>query len=320
MMRQRATLAASSLTLALALAACGGSSPSTPNPQPSATAVPTPTPTPTPSQPEACRLNAPKVDCSTRRVKAQELAEPLQAAVDAAMRTGGVMYSDVANRVYDLERFRSLVVQALAAQGICGAWDYGNVTGDEIYVRSEDGCVIEQYDLITGDGGIRNANKASNPWQEGWGVPVPGPEPQWPKEGDLGCSLPSERSTFCFSIKLTPGEFGRDLYQLFTEVLSENPQLFDRSDFVPGQGETNPDQLRLAAWRILNGEAYVAAVEKKLRGRGYCAFVERGDILKVKSIAKGNIFHEELDIVQNPAGGGSYVGFVIRDRCHQAGF
>jgi hypothetical protein len=308
------------LALVLALAGCGGGAgPSTPNPQPSATATPTPTPAPAPLQSGPCRLTAPKVDCSTRRVTPQELAEPLQGAVDAA-RAAGVMYPDVPNRIYDLARFRSIVVDTLAAQGICGAWDYGNVTGDEIYVRSEDGCVIEQYDLISGDGGVRNANKGSNPWQDGWGVPVPAPEPQWPKEGDLSCSLPSERSTFCFSIKLTPGQFGRDLYKLFTEVLAENPQLFDKTDFVPGQPTTNPDELRFAAWRILDHDAYLAAIEKKLRGRGYCAFVEGGDTLKVKSIAMGNIFHEEIDIVQNPAGGGSYIGFAIKDRCHQAGF
>jgi len=309
-----------SLALALTLAGCGGGAgPSVPSPQPSATPTAAPTPTPTPLQSAPCRLTAPKIDCSTRRVTAQELAEPLQGAVDAA-RAAGVMYPDVPNRIYDLARFRSIVVDTLAGQGICGAWDYGNVTGDEIYVRSEDGCVTEQYDLITGDGGVRNANKASNPWQEGWGVPVPDPKPQWPKDGDLSCSLPSERSTFCFSIKLTPGAFGRDTYQLLTEVLDENPQFVDKSDFVPGQSLANPDELRLAAWRIVNPDAYLAAVEKKLRGRGYCAFVERGDILKVKSVAMGNMFHEEYDIVQNPAGGGSYVGFAIKDRCHQAGF
>jgi len=317
-MIDRAGFITCALTLGLALAACGGSNPSTPNPQP--TVVETPTPAPTPSQPAACRLSAPKVDCATRPVRPQELAEPLQGAMDAATRTAGIMYDDVPNRVYDLERFRSRVVELLAAQGICGAWDYGNEVGDEIFVRSEDGCVTEQYDLITGEGGVRYPNKGSNAWQEGWEVPVPGAKPQWPKEGDLGCSLPSERSTFCFSIKLTPGEFGRDLYQVMTEVLSENPQLVDKTDFVPGQGQTIPDQLRLTAWRLVDPGAYIAAVERKLRGRGYCGYVERGDILRVKSVAKGNVFHEEFDIVQNPASGNSYVSFVIKDRCHQAGF
>ena len=37
-------------------------------------------------------------------------------------------------------------------------------------------------------------------------------------------------------------------------------------------------------------------------------------------MSKGNIFHEEMDVVQNPASGGSYVSFVVKDRCHNAGF
>ena len=45
-----------------------------------------------------------------------------------------------------------------------------------------------------------------------------------------------------------------------------------------------------------------------------------GDILKVKSLALGNVFHEEFDVIQNPAGGGDYTSFVVKDRCHNAGF
>ncbi len=37
-------------------------------------------------------------------------------------------------------------------------------------------------------------------------------------------------------------------------------------------------------------------------------------------MAKGNIFHEEMDVVQNPASGGAYVSYVVKDRCHNAGF
>jgi hypothetical protein len=212
------------------------------------------------------------------------------------------------------------VVDTLAAGGACGAWDYGNVVGDEIYVRSADGCVVEQYDLITGDGSVRPAGKGSNVWSSDFGAPVPGPKPDFPKDGDLSCSLPGDRSTFCFSIKNTPGAFGTDVYALMVEVLNENPTLFDRRDFVGGQADFAPELLRLPAWRITDQPAFIHAVETKLRAHGFCAYVESGDILKIKSLAKGNLFHEEIDIVQNPADGGSYVLFAIKDRCHDAGF
>ena len=321
--RARAGLRLAVSSTLLALAGCGGASgPGTPEggASPTPTPVATPTPSPTPSQPAACQLTAPTVDCSTRKVRPQEMADVLQAALETAIGTPGAMYAEYTNRIYDLALFRSRVVDYLTAAGACGAWDYGNEIGDEIFVRSADGCVAEQYDVITGEGGVRVANKSSNAWQEGWGVPVPAPKPQFSREGDLTCSLPGDRSTFCFGIKGTQGEFGPEIYGLVASVVSENPQLFDPKDFLPGQGETIPGQLRLAAWRILNPDAYIAAIEKKIRAAGFCGYIEKGDILKVKRVAKGNIFHEEMDVVQNPASGGSYLGFVVKDRCHDAGF
>jgi hypothetical protein len=315
-----ALLPAAAAAAVLALAGCGGSTPSSPNPTPVPTVAPTPTPVPTPSQPAACRLTAPTIDCSTRTVRPLEMADTLQSALDVAIGTSGAMYAEYSNRIYDLDLFRSRTIVHLTAAGLCGAWDYGNEIGDEIFVRSADGCVAEQYDLITGEGGVRNANKGSNAWQEGWDVPVPDPKPQFSREGDLTCSLPGDRSTFCFSIKGTHGEFGEDVYRLMVQVMNENPQLFDKNDFAPGQGDFIPEQLRLAAWRINDQNAYIAAVETKLRANGYCAYIEKGDILKVKRVTKGNIFHEEMDVVQNPASGGSYVSYVVKDRCHNAGF
>ena len=311
------------LALALGLAACGGGgSPSNPGPAvtPPPVATPTPAPTPTP-QPTACRLTAPTVDCSTRSVRPQELAADLQAAVDVGIGTPGAMYAEYSNRIYDLDLFRKQVVDALAARNLCGAWDYGNEKGDEIFVRSADGCVVEQYDLVAGDGGLRPANKSSNAWQAGWGTPVPAPKPSFPREGDLTCSLPGDRSTYCFSLRNTQGDYGPELYSLFVEVLNENPALFDKGEIAAGAGgEFVPAELRLPAWRIVNQDGYIAAVEKKIRSRGFCGYIEKGDILKAKKVARGNVFHEELDVVQNPPAGGSYVAFVVKDRCHNAGF
>ena len=316
--------AAALVAFSLSVPGCGGSSsgPSAnPDPVPTPTPAPTPTPTPTPLQPLACSLTAPKVDCSTRPVSQPDLANDLQEAVDAAVRTPGVMYTDRNNVVYDLDKFRAVVVATLAAKSMCGAWDWGNYQADEIFVRSADGCVLEQYDLLTGDGGVRPAGKGSMRWQAGWGdVPVPGPKPNFPKEGDLACTLPGDRTTFTVSIKNTPGEYGREMYDLMMQVLAENPTLFDKNDYMGGQGEAIPDQLRLPAWRILNVDAYIAKVEAKLRANGFCGYVEKGDILKIKKVSRGNIFHEEMDIVQNPPDGTSYVSYVIKDRCHNAGF
>ncbi len=315
-----ALLLVASAASVLVLPGCGGSHPGTPdNPVPTPTLTPTPTPTPTPSQPAACTLTAPTVDCSTRSVHPLENAEKLEHAVNVAMGTPGVMYPDE-NRIYDLPRFRSRIIEDLTAAGLCGAWDYGNEVGDEIFTRSADGCVAEQYDLITGEGGVRGANRGSNAWQEGFNVPVPGPKPDFPREGDLQCSLPGDRSTFCFSIKRTPGEFGPAVYLLLVQVMNENPALFDKSDYAPGQGDFVPSELRVAAWRILNQDGFISALEAKLRANGFCAFVDKGDILKVKGLAKGNIFHEEMDVVQEPAGGAAYVSYVVKDRCHDAGF
>jgi hypothetical protein len=316
--------AAALVAFSFSVPGCGGSSSgpsSNPDPVPTPTPTPAPTPTPTPPQPLACSLTAPKVDCSTRPVSQPDLANDLQEAVDAAIRTPDVMYTDRNNVVYDLDKFRAVVVASLAAKSMCGAWDWGNQQADEIFVRSADGCVLEQYDLLTGDGGVRPAGKGSMRWQAGWGdVPVPGPKPNFPKEGDLACTLPGDRTTFTVSIKNTPGEYGREMYDLMSQVLAENPTLFDKNDYMGGQGEANPDQLRLPAWRILNVDGYIAKVEAKLRANGFCGYVEKGDILKIKKVSRGNIFHEEMDIVQNPPDGTSYVSYVIKDRCHNAGF
>jgi hypothetical protein len=305
----------------VALAGCGGgSNPAngTSNP-PVVVATPTPTPAPTPTPvATACKLTAPTIDCGTRSTRSQDLAPALQAAVDAAV-SAGTMYPDNPSRIYDLPQFRAKVVDTLSAAGLCAAWDYGNVVGDEIYVRSGDGCVIEQYDLISGDGTLRAANKTTNLWSSDFGPPVPAAKPEFSREGDLTCPLPGDRSTFCFSIKNTPGAFGTDVYNLIVEVLKENPSLVDEGDSV-GPRVFDPDLLRLPSWRLRDHDAYVRAVEAKLRAKGFCAYVENGDILKVKSVAKGNVFHEEIDIVQNPSGGGSYVLYAIKDRCHDAGF
>ena len=151
-------------------------------------------------------------------------------------------------------------------------------------------------------------------------MPVPAPKPNFSKEGDLACSLPGDRSTFCFGIKSTPGEYGREIYALLSQVIARTRRSSTRATTSPARASSIPEQLRLAAWRILNPDAYIAAVEAKLRAPASARYVEKGDILKVKQVSRGNIFHEEMDIVQNPASGGSYVSFVIKDRCHNAGF
>jgi hypothetical protein len=316
-----ALLLAASAAAVLALPGCGGSHPGNPNPVPTPTSTPTPAPTPTPTPPQtaACTLSAPTVDCSTVSRQPQMNADVLQRAVNAAKLTPDAMYPS-GDRIYDLPVFRSKVIDVLTNAGYCGAWDYGNPAADEIFVRTGDGCVAEAYDLITGEGGVRDANKKSWQWQEGFDVPVPGPKPNFPRVGDTQCSLPGDRSTFCFSIKRTPGAFGPQVYQLLVQVMNENPALFDKNDFAPGQGEFVPAELRPAAWRILNVDGYIAALEAKIRANGFCGYVAGGDILKVKSLSMGNIFHEEMDVVQNPESGGDFVSFVVKDRCHDAGF
>jgi hypothetical protein len=255
----------------LTIPGCGGSSPGTPD-TPVPTPTPTPTPAPTPAQPTACTLTAPTVDCSTRAKHPLENADQLEHAINIAMGTSGVMYSGE-NRIYDLDRFRSRTTEDLTAAGLCAVWDWGNEKGDEIFVRSADGCVAEQYDMITGEGGVRGATMGSNAWQEGFSVPVPGPKPNFSRDGDLSCSLVGDRSTFCFSIKRTSGEYGRAVYEFLVQVMNENPSLFDKNDFAPGQGDFIPAELRVAAWRILNHDGYSNVLLAKLRANGYCAYL-----------------------------------------------
>jgi hypothetical protein len=235
-------LLAASWVAVLAFAGCGGSSsPADPGGvTPVPTPAPTPTPSPTPSQPAACQLTAPTVNCDTHEPKPQELAPVLQAALDAAVTTPGVMYTEFPNKIYNMDLFRSRTIEGLTAAGVCGAWDHSNDAGDEIYVRTGDGCVVEQYDIIGGDGGVRGANKNSNVWQTGWGQPVPGPRSQYSKYGDLSCPLPGERTTFCFSIRGTPGLYGSDIYRILVEVMNENPALFDKGEVVPARATSSP--------------------------------------------------------------------------------
>lgn len=314
-----AVLAACLISTAL-IPGCGGSStgPSN-NPSPIATPTPEPTPTPTPAQPAPCLLAAPTTKCAERGRKPQELAAFLQPALDAAKASTGVMYANNPDRIYDLELFRKAVTDRLTAKGVCGAWDYGGA-GDELYTRSADGCVVEQYDIVGGEGGVRAANKKSNVWSGGWEEKPPAPRPQYGRRGDLSCSLPGNRSTFCFTIKNTGGAFGKSLYDLFTALLDENPNFVDKGDFLPGQGQSVPGALRLGAWRIRNTKAYLTAVETRIRANGFCGWVDKGDILMVKSVELGNVFHEEFDVIQNPASGGDYTALIVKDRCHNAGF
>ena len=317
---KRDVLLAWCVSSVVALADCGGSA-SGPTPTPIVTPAPTPTPTPTPAstQPPPCQLTAPTVNCGTHRIKPQELAEFLNPALDAAKATPGVMYADAPERLYDVDLFRTKVIDGLTARGVCGAWDYGNVIGDELYTRSADGCVVEQYDVISGLGEVRAASRKSNVWSGGWENKVPPPRPNWAKQGDQTCSLPGSRITYCFQVKGTGGEFGPAVYALMVEMLDENPKLIDKTDFMAGQGESIPGMLRLGAWRLRDKAGYISGIEAKIRAHGFCGFV-RGDILMVKSLEKGNLFHEEMDIIQNPSSGGDYTGFVLKDRCHAAGF
>ena len=304
----------------LTFVACGGGGTATTPDDPVVVASPTPTPTPGPTPPAPCQLTAPTVDCASRKGRPQELAEVLQAAIDRAVGKPGVMYAD-GSRLYDVNQFRSTVVEVLDSNGVCGAWDYGNFYGDEIFTRTADGCVVEQYDLITGEGGVRNPNRKTNLWSgDFYSEPPPPMKPDWPKEGDLSCNLPGERLTYCISIKGTGGEFGPAIYALIVEMLAEHPELVDKGDFLAGQGAMDPGALRLPAWRITNVNRYVQVIEETVRAHGFCGYVEKGDILKVKSLVKGNLLHEEMDIVQNPTSDASYTSFVVKDRCHNAGF
>jgi hypothetical protein len=316
-----ALLVVASAAAVVTLPGCGGSNPGNPNPVPTPTVSPSPTPPPTPpSQSAACTLTHPTKDCNTVNRHPQMNADLLQRAIDTATATPGAMYPG-GSRINDLMLFRNKTIEVLANAGYCAAWDYGNTIGDEIYTRTPEGCVAEQYDIITGEGGLRAANKKSNAWQDfGFANPVPGPKPNFSKVGDTQCSLPGDRSTYCFSIKRTPGAFGPQIYALLVQVMNENPALFDPNDFAPGQGTFIPSDLRPAAWRIRNVDGFIAALEAKIRANGFCGYVEKGDILKVKSVSMGNIFHEEIDVVQNPDSGGDYVSFVVKDRCHDAGF
>jgi hypothetical protein len=315
------TFLASCLLFSSLFPSCGGTSSTAPNTTPTPIVTPTPTPTPTPvaTQPPPCQLAAPTTKCGERSSRPQELAAFLNPAIDAAKATPGVMYANNPDRIYDVNLFRSTIVERLTAKGVCGAWDYGNVAGDEIYTRSADGCVVEQYDIIGGEGGVRSATKKSNVWSGGWSEGVPPAKPAWRRLGDQTCSLPGERSAFCFSIKGSHGEFGDSIFALYSQVLEENPTLIDKTEYMPGQGAPVPDALRPGGYLIRNKAAYINAIEAKIRANGFCGYIE-GDILRVKSLEQGNLFHEEFDIIQNPAGGGDYTGFVVKDRCHSAGF
>ncbi len=316
-MRKSSVWVVVAVAVLVGLAGCGGgATPPTTPPSPVITPTPTPTPTPIAQQPAACLLKAPTVDCANRPQIAQELAAPLQAGLDAASTTPGVMYAGV-NQIYDIMKFRNKVVDTLAKQNICGAWDYGDPAGTEIFVRSADGCKVEQYAAIASNGGIRPASKRNFMWEGDFSSPVPPPKPNYSKDGDLGCSLPGDRATYCFSIKNTPGEFGQDVYRALTQVMAENPDLFEPNYFLPGTG-LNPDLMMVPGWFIKDVPKYVAAVEAKLRANGYCAYVD--EVLRVKSVAKGNVLHEEIDIIQNPPGGGDFTLFSVKDRCHDAGF
>jgi hypothetical protein len=159
------------------------------------------------------------------------------------------------------------VIKALDRMGLCAAFD-----GDELGVKRDDN-VSEQYDILTSTNQVRS-------FYIGACRPAVFPQGERPVGPVVeGCNLPASTYVACGEPE---SRFYWEVEGSIGELLEERPELFDPTDYAPGQG-----------WpAFVDGEAYHDAMIEKLRGKGYCAFFD-GEEIEMKNT---NEFSEHFDV------------------------
>jgi hypothetical protein len=259
--------------LALVLPYCGGGGSSTDSGAGPTVPVPTPEPTPEPTPLEDPPLSAScaalgmgvpdsEANCTT----SDSLFESeVRMAVDEVRNTHPDWFDGT--RVLNVGGYYVEVIRALDRMDLCAAFD-----GDELGVKMDDN-LSEQYDILTSTELVRT-------FYIGTCRPAVFPQGERPVGPKVeGCDLPASTYVAC-------GRPQSRFYQLvedaIDELLEERPELFDPTDYAPGQG-----------WpAFTDAEAYHDAMVEKLRDQGYCAFFD-GEEIEMKN---SNEFSEHFDV------------------------
>jgi hypothetical protein len=259
--------------LALFLPYCGGgSSPADSGSNPTVPiATPTPTPEPTPFEEpplsaSCAALGMGVPDSEASCTTADSLFESeVRMAVDEVRGAHPDWFNG--NHVLNIGGYYVEVIRALDRMGLCAAFD-----GDELGVKM-DNNVSEQYDLLTSTELVRT-------FYIGACRPAVFPQSETPVGPAVeGCSLPPSTLVACGRPE---SQFYWDVEAALDDLIAERPELFDATDYAPGQG-----------WpAYIDGEAYHDAMVDKLRGKGYCAWFD-GEEIQMKT---SNEFSEHFDV------------------------
>jgi hypothetical protein len=199
-----------------------------------------------------------------------------------------------------LDKAREQLIHALDARGMCGIFDWGDGTGNELYVRSADGDLSEVYGAISSSGQFRVGYLHSCGPPE----PFPAPRPAYPQL-DPECKLTPSSGTFCLGRNFDSAYSG-DVRSALVSLTTERPELFDLTDTLECD----------LCYGLKDPKAYIAAMIDKMHAKGYCAMED--EELSVKT---DDSVSENFDIVRSPGDRpNQYSLFAYKGRCHNAGF
>jgi hypothetical protein len=257
----------------LSLQVCGGSSPSGPTgpvtPTPVPTATPTPGPTPDPPLSATCARLGPGVPDSeaTCGTEAPDFKDQVQAAIDTVQAKKPDIFNGI--QVLNVGAYIVEVIKAMDQEGLCAVYD-----GEELGVKKND-TYNEQYDILSAKNQIRDAHYIGTCYPS----VVPPHQPPLPPP-PASCPLPSSREVACG--REPQPRYYNDVEAAISKLLAEHPELFDPSDYAPGQG--------WPAYR--DSEKYHQGVIDNLIADGYCGKFD-GEEIQIK---KTNEFSEHYDI------------------------
>jgi hypothetical protein len=261
--------------------------------------APSPTPTPTPSVATSC-ANLPTTSGACGSRPDPQLATAIAQAEDFVKNQTDIFYPDGVTVRY-LDKARAQLLYALDTKGICGIFDFGDGTGNEMWVRSADGNLSEVYAVISSSGQLRVG------YQHSCGPPEPPPpvsKPTYPQI-DAACRLPPSGATFCLGQNV-PSDYSDDVRASLVSLTTERPDLFDLTDHL----------LCDLCYRLMDPKAYIAAMIDKMHAKGYCAMED--EELAVK---KDDSVGENFNIVRAPGDNPhQYSLFSYKGRCHNASF
>jgi hypothetical protein len=260
------------VALMLSLQVCGGSSPSGPTDSVTPTPVPTSTPSagPTPEPPlsETCaKLGVGVPDSQAQcQDEAPDFRDQVLEAIGTVQNQHPEMFDG--RQVLNAGGYIVELIRALDRQKLCGWYD-----GEEMGVKKND-TYNEQYDVLTARSQVRDAVYL------GTCSPsvIPRAEPPL-KKPPAGCPLPSSREMACGRPE---SHYYNDVEAAISKLLDEHPELFDPSDYAPGQG-----------WPAYkDSQKYHYGVIDNLVAKGYCGIFD-GEEIQIK---KTNEFTEHFDI------------------------